>query len=152
MLAETHSISASIITVLNLTRTIVKETLGALRDNREDQQNLLGILGATRYKTFHQGGMYHTVCPKMGCYQRDTFWHTIECHGLREIVCPGPGAVPFLIEVARVTRRPKDKAVIPYPEIITEETKRRDVEAILNRALRIAAESSEHRENEPIAP
>ena len=125
--------SASIITVLDLTRSIVKEALGALRDSREDQQNLLSILGATRYKTFYQRNMYYTVCPKTGCYQRDTFWHTIECYGLLEAVCLGSGAVPFLMELARTTKRPKGKAVIPYPVVITEETKGRDVEAILSK-------------------
>ena len=43
------SVSASILTYLELTRSIVAEAFPALRDEREAQTNLVEILGATRF-------------------------------------------------------------------------------------------------------
>ena len=125
-LAELGSVSASIIFSLRLTRTIVKEAMDALRDNRAEQQNLLSILGASRYEMAHGGGMWHTVCPRNRCVSRDTFCHTLECYGLLEAVRRGSEAVPFLIEMAKKTLKQQGKKLIPYPEPITAETKIRD--------------------------
>ena len=50
---DTGSVSTSITIFLEVTRTIVAESTNALADDREDQQNLLDIIGASRYKTAH---------------------------------------------------------------------------------------------------
>ena len=123
--------AASIITTLQLTRTIVKEAMKVLSDSREDQQNLMDILGAARFKIIHQGSLYHTVCPRTGCYSRDTFLHMLHCYQLKDTVQKGPEAVPFLVNMARKTHRPKRKKIIPYPEVITRENKKRDWEELV---------------------
>ena len=131
MLAEEGSVAAGIISMLQLTRSIVKEAMKVLSDSREDQQNLMDILGAARYKVLHLGKLYYTVCPRPRCYNRDTFLHMLKCYDLQGEVQKGPEAVPFLVDMARKTHRPKRKKVIPYPEIITKETKKRDWEEMV---------------------
>ena len=127
-LTETGSVSASIVVCLGLTRAAVAEAYSALRDSREDQHNLTDILGATRFKTQHNGKMHHVKCPKRYCFSRDSFCHMLECYDLKEDFCTGPEAVPFLVKLAKRTKRPKDSRLIPYPEEVTAATRKRDAE------------------------
>ena len=133
MLAEEGSVSASIISALELTRSIVKEALAVLGDSRETQQNLLDILGATRYRTIYEGQLHYTVCPKQRCSSRDDFWHMIECYHLGDMVARGPESVPFLTHMARTTMKPKGRATIPHQELNTKESRLRDSAFILAR-------------------
>ena len=125
-LAEAGSVSGSTATRLELTREVVKEVYNALRDDREDQQNLTEILSATRFKMHYAGKMCHVKCPKRYCFSRDSFQHMLECYGFLDRLCTGPEAVSFLAELAEKTRRPKGSKPIPLPEEVTDETRRRD--------------------------
>ena len=122
-LSELGSVSASILTYLELTRTIVAEAYSALRDEREAQTNLVEILGATRFKTYRGRRVYHTKCARPLCFAVDSFAHMLECYSLHDGVRRGPEAVPFLVRIARVTCRKPGAQPIPLSEIVTERSR-----------------------------
>ena len=126
MLAGSGSASAILIIYLEVTRTIVSEAMYALSDDREDQQNLLDIIGASRYKTAREGRVSPTRRPKMYCNERSTFDHMLDCYKPRKEVQRGPEAVSFTVEMAKVARRPKGKAPLPFLGIVAPETRKRD--------------------------
>ena len=53
-------------------------------------------------------------CPHTYCYEKDSFFHMLECYRLVELVAMGADAVPFLAKMARVTLVPEGTARIPY--------------------------------------
>ena len=55
----------------------------------------------------------------------------IDCHDMGDQLEWGASAVPFLIQLAKMTRRPEGKAIVPHPDIVTPETRKRDLEYIL---------------------
>ena len=128
-LTGTGSVSASIATCLGLTRAVVAEAYNALRDSREEQHKLTDILGATRFKTQHNGKMHRVKCPKRYCFSQDSFQHLLECYNLKDDVSEGPEAVPFLVKLAKRTKRPKGK--IPVPEKVTAATRKRDADQLV---------------------
>ena len=125
-LAQLGSVSASIITYLKLTRELVAEALSCLEDDRAAQTNLADILGATRYRFYTGGRLVHVKCPQKYCYRTDTFLHMIMCYKLGTAVCKGAQVVPFLVQMARVTKIPLSTRRVPYMEELTDETRRRD--------------------------
>ena len=113
-LAERGSTSAGIIKYLDLTRELIREAFAILRGERRLQVNLARILGAARYKILTQGKVYHVKCPHTFCYERDSFFHMLECYQLVESVEVGVDAVPFLVKMARITLVPGGTMRIPY--------------------------------------
>ena len=108
LLSNLQSDSATIISQLNLTREIIREAMTLLRGEREHQVNLFRILSATRFRILTKGGLLPTICPRPGCFRRDSFWHLLQCYQLTNSVECGVFAVPFLTYLARktVTTRP----------------------------------------------
>ena len=89
-LADTGSVSTSIIIYLEVTRTIVAAATNAFSDDTEDKQNSPDIIGASRNKTAHEGRVHHAKCPKMHCYARGTFDHMLERYTPRKEARRGP--------------------------------------------------------------
>ena len=122
-LSELGSVSASVLTYLELTRAVVAEAYEVLRDEREAQTNLVEILSATRYKTYRGSRVYHTKCARLYCYSVDSFPHMLDCYSLLDSVDKGPTSVPFLVQMARRTCRPRGSVPIPYLEQVTDHTR-----------------------------
>ena len=55
----------------------------------------------------------------------------IDCHDMGDQLEWGASAVPFLIQMAKSTLRPEGKAIVPYPETVTSETRKRESEYII---------------------
>ena len=106
-LGELESVSAAIILKLELTREIINEALSKLPRKHKEQINLLGILCGTRYKYYYKGTLLPTWCPnkhqQQTCGQTDTFEHMVVCYGLRQYMAKGPGAIDFLVKMAKRT-------------------------------------------------
>ena len=116
-LAALGSVSAQIITKLQLTRGVVVEALQHLQNERRAQCNLLMILSAARYKMLTKDGLSDTVCPLTRCNERDTFEHMLQCYDLTTKVERGEAAVNFLIAMARKTQILDPKAPRPFPTL-----------------------------------
>ena len=138
-LAELGSASASIITYLDITRATIKEAFSVLQDERESQTNLASVLGATRFQTLRQGKLYPTTCPQPRCYKQDTFLHMLECFKLTETLQNKQDRVSILLCIARRTRRPKGKRIIPYIEPLTADTKKASLVVDCNNSTRLIA-------------
>ena len=122
-LAHLGSISASIITYLELTRDIIKETWTQLENGRPSQINLASILSATRFQCFRKNRIFHVKCPKRHCYQKDGFLHMLDCYNIAKDVRKGTAAVQFLQHMAKVTLYDEDLHRIPYPDELTPEAR-----------------------------
>ena len=125
-LAELGSVSASILVYLDLTRDMVAFALKRLHEDRAAQTNLTEILGATRYRILAAGKLYRTMCPKRYCYQRDSFLHMLDCFHLTDSVKRGSEALPFLLHMARSTKRKEGHPPYPYLEPLTALTRLQD--------------------------
>ena len=129
-LSELGSVSASILTHLELTRSVVAEAYSALRDEREAQTNLVEILSATRFKTYRGSRVYHTKCARRLCFSMDSFAHMLECYSLLASVRKGAEAVPFLIRLARRTCREAGTMPIPFAEIVSDHSREQAAAAV----------------------
>ena len=103
-MAELGSISAQIIALLGLSRSVAQEALQDLRDKRRAQCNLLDVPSAARYKTITSEGLVDTHCPIKACGSRDSFDHMLACYDLNAQLERGTAAVPFLVRLARKTQ------------------------------------------------
>ena len=74
-----------------------------------DLQAGVGLITEARH-----GKLYHTKCPKEYCYNRDSFLQTINCYHLAESVKRGAEALPFLLQIARSTKRKPGHPPFPY--------------------------------------
>ena len=129
-LAQLGSISACIITYLELTREIVAEIWVNLENDRGAQTNLAAILSATRYQYYQKGRILHVKCPKRHCYHKDSFLHMLDCYNLAQHVRKGPAAVQFLMRVAKATILNEDIRRIPLPEELTPDARQRQAAPI----------------------
>ena len=81
-LSQLDSVSARIITDLELARRIVRMAMSVLREGRGAQVTLLSILGATRFKTFFRGVLVLTRCPhawgRVACGFENSYGHLLE--------------------------------------------------------------------------
>ena len=114
-LAEVGSVSAGILTRLQLTREIAHMTMSMLRKERAAQVTLLSILGGTRFKHPFHGVLVPTMCPRMRngnrCGAEDSYEHLLRCYGLRRRERMGVDALDFLVLTAR-------KAIPPVPGMV----------------------------------
>ena len=114
-LAEVGSVSAGILTRLQITREIVHLTMSMLRRERAAQVTLISILGGTRFKHHFHGVLVPTRCPKLRngrrCGSEDSYEHLLRCYGLRRYERTGPDALDFLVLMAR-------KAIPPVPGMV----------------------------------
>ena len=117
------SVSASKLTYLELTRSIVAEAFPALRDEQEAQTNLVEILGAARFKTYRGRRVNHTKCARRLCFAVDSFAHMLECYSLLASVRRGAEAAPCLIRLARLTCRRTGAAPIPHAVMATDRSR-----------------------------
>ena len=94
--------SASDVSFLDLPREAIAEAMGRLKDQRTLQVTLLTVLSATRFRILTDGGSVPTQRPRPGCGKSGSFWHLLECYGLRTCVVSGPYVVPSLAYLAQV--------------------------------------------------
>ena len=109
-LATLGSLSAAIIRRLQLTRKVLMEATRMLLDERRAQNNLLAVLGASRYKVVTKQGLCDTRCPLRHCQREDSFDHMLQCYDSESSVEYGAAAAPFLVRMARKTQIIDDKA------------------------------------------
>ena len=111
-LSEAFSVSADVITRLELTREIVQMAMARLRRKRAAQETLMSILGATRFKTFFHGVLVPTRCPNYRrgrlCGAEDSYEHLTWCYKLREMERKGIESLDFLVVMAK-------RAIPPVP-------------------------------------
>ena len=112
-LATLESESAVIIVDLELTRGVIQEALGRLREDRAAQVTLASILSATRYRIYSHGRRLPTRCGKCRNAQ-DSFGHMIRCYALEGEVARGSQAVEFLVKMARVTKTKPPGLSLPF--------------------------------------
>ena len=102
-LAMLGSRSASIITGLELTRSVVKEALQKLCPDRAAQITLMSILGATRFRAYAGGRPLPTRCGN--CKVReDSFTHLLHCYSLVSLYKKGAQSVDILVTLAKRTK------------------------------------------------
>ena len=116
-LSSLGSVSAEIITRLELTRELVRIAYTILKEERRAQVTLAKILSGTRFKYYLNGVLVPTRCPnKFGrgeCNQCDSFDHLLRCYGLRKKFKKGADSVKFLILMARRAIPPLNKRTRP---------------------------------------
>ena len=125
---------AEIITYLGVTRAAIKEAPQQLRHERQQQTNLAGILGATRFKIRVNGRAYRAKCPKAQCYAKDSFGRMLDCYSLQQEVLYGSKVVPFLVKMAKVALPTTGRPRIPnmgryhteFPRKISSDPERMD--------------------------
>ena len=84
LLRNEGSASCSIYSDLHLTRSVVKETLTKLQNDRRKQVVFAGIVCATRFKMIAPNNELHAVkC--MRCGEQDSFPHMLQCCNLGTI-------------------------------------------------------------------
>ena len=115
-LRDVGSSSACILRQLDLSRAVVAEALSQLQRERKQQVNLVGILGATRYKALVHGRVYHMKCARPQCVAKDSFDHMLQCCDLQKDSESGEEAAPFLSKIATVAMIPLWRRRIPYSE------------------------------------
>ena len=106
-LADLGSVSAGIITRLELTREIIQMATSILRTERAAQVTLMSILGGTRFKAYFHGVLVPTKCPhkkRRGiCGEEDSYEHLLWCYWLENREQKGPDSLDFLVAMARKT-------------------------------------------------
>ena len=60
------------------------------------------------------------------CYTRDSFLHMLDCYHLTESVQRGPEVIPFLLRMARTTKRKPGHPPFPYLEPLSALTRQQD--------------------------
>ena len=119
-LTELESVSAGIISRLELTRDIVKEAFAQVKREHAAQINLTSILCGTRYKYRYQGLLVPTQ-RRNGFWgswygRLDAFNHTLSCYALKRYEATGLDAIEFLVRMARKTLR--DNPGKPTPQFL----------------------------------
>ena len=120
MLQDEGSISSSIYAELHLTRSIIKEVLTRLRNDRRKQMVFASVVCATRFRTYTNNNEPQTVkC--MRCGNQDSFEHLLQCSRATNI--PSDGQVEELLDyLVGLTREaakgaPLIPVRLPLPEI-----------------------------------
>ena len=111
-LADLGSVSAGIITRLELTRQVIQMAKSVLRTERAAQVTLMSILGGTRFETHFHGVLVLTMCPRQKrngtCRREDSYDHLLWRYWLRDREARGADSLDFLVTMAR-------KAIPPIP-------------------------------------
>ena len=114
-LAQLGSMSATIITNLQLTREIYKEALDDLQQERAAQITLTCILSANRFRVHYQGSVLRSRCGRCR-REEDSFAHMLRCYDLQDQLNKGANAAPFLAHMARTVKLSPPGVSVPIVE------------------------------------
>ena len=110
---EGQSVSGGIFLKLNLTRTVIRGVMEALKDSRAIQSTFSSIVCATRFKYFFEDVLLPTECQYCGGV--DSLEHLIECVSIGAVPesCEEVVLVEYLAELARRAQNVNPKYPVP---------------------------------------